>query len=75
MYIDYCSFCGFALTTQQMAVLIRGEIIDYDNRIPGTVEMTLCQECWGIMCDNHNAGMDRAKERSTRLEKLQEREK
>jgi hypothetical protein len=77
-YEDFCSICGFALTNDECAVNIEGTIIDFNKRAKGFINMTLCNECWGLVQGNHNKEMEGAKIKRVALEldnKSQESEK
>ena len=57
--IDYCSFCGFAITPMERGCIMFGEFVDKDlNR--GALNVTLCSECWSTVLEIEQGGLPRA---------------
>jgi hypothetical protein len=68
-YEDFCSICGFALTTDQCSVNIEGTIIDFVKRDKGLINITLCPDCWNGLKAIHDGGMELAVSKSKKLKR------
>ena len=57
---DYCSLCGIALRTNEIAADIRGDFVTFDDRGIGSIQMTLCADCLNKVIEIGLRGMDGA---------------
>jgi hypothetical protein len=67
-YTDFCSICGYAITNSETSANIEGTVVDYEKRDRGFINMTLCHECWAVVFNNHNAGLEGAVVKRIKLE-------
>jgi hypothetical protein len=67
-FVDYCSMCGVALTTEEVATLFEGSVVFFLERRTGTLTMTFCADCTNKMMELMESGMDGAISRRIALE-------
>ena len=68
-YVDYCSICGFALTLEQVAASLEGQIIDFSTKDKGVFNIVICNECRENFFENTNTTLQEAVDKSERLRK------
>jgi hypothetical protein len=67
-YVDFCSVCGIALKLEECRAAIEGRAVDFVAKGRGSVDMTLCDECWQRIYDNSIAGLEPAILKRLKLE-------
>jgi hypothetical protein len=60
---DYCSFCGMAITQVEMAADIQGNLVLFDEKTTGSIQMTLCADCKNKLMEFATAGLEGAIQR------------
>lgn len=57
---DYCSVCGLALTEFEVTADIQGNLVLFDEKTTGSIQMTLCADCKNKIVETSLGGLDRA---------------
>ena len=59
-FSDYCSVCGLALTQYEITADIQGNLVLFDEKTTGSIQITLCADCKNKLLEYSVGGLDAA---------------
>lgn len=65
---DFCGVCGIALYKHEVAAEIRGDVVDYDEKMIGKCSITLCRDCKNKVFSIAEGGVDVAASKRYRID-------
>jgi len=67
-FTDYCSLCGIALTNFEVTADIQGNLILFDEKTTGSIQMSLCADCKNKVLEIALGGLNAAIQRRLNID-------
>ncbi len=69
-FTDYCSYCGMALTQYEITADIQGNLVLFDEKTTGSIQMTLCSDCKNKLMEITLGGIEAAIHRRMEIDNV-----